>query len=226
MTATGITRRTMDPAKIANAVKRLERNLPIRCNQTRLPEPLRRLHRRILRYYLETGHAPAAGDFADVDDLQAGIEQLAAEHIIVLDAAGAIVGAYPFVDAAREFRVITNYGPVNAMCAFDALAISSMFDLPSLIEARCRVSGEVIVIEQEGDDIRVAEPGAPVCAAIDWRAAAGASNCSATLCAEMIFIAGDARAARWRDADPDKRELFELREAHAVIAAVFLPLVQ
>lgn len=81
--------------------------MPIRHNQARLPEPLRRLHQRILRHYLEHGAAPAVADFADVEDWRAGVERLASEHIIVLDDHGAIGGAYPFVDAARDFRVTT-----------------------------------------------------------------------------------------------------------------------
>ena len=215
----------MDSTKIASAVARLERNLPIRYNQTRRPEPLRRLHRRILRHYLEHGAAPVAADFADVEDWQAGIERLASEHIIVLDDHGAIGGAYPFVDAARDFRVTTDFGAVNAMCAFDALAVSSMFELPVRIDSHCRLSAQTIVIEQQGAQLRVVEPAQPVLAAIDWQGAVGASRCAATLCLEMMFIAGDGRAADWCAAGAGSREIFTLPEAHALIAAVFVPMI-
>lgn len=144
----------------------------------------------------------------------------------MLDDAGAITGAYPFVNEAREFRVITSYGPANAMCAFDAFAVSSMFALPTLIESSCRLSGQAILIEQDGTEIRVVEPAEPVFAAIDWNAAAGASSCSATLCTAMIFITGEERAQNWRSEDSDNRELFDLREAHAFIATVFVPMMQ
>jgi hypothetical protein len=184
----------MDVTKIEAAVERLERNLPIRRNQTRLDEPLRQLHRRILRHYLERGVARADGDPDGFGDWQGGVDRLAAEQIIVVDETGSIIGAYPFVEEAREFRVVTRFGAVNAMCAFDALA--------------------------------VAEPGEPVFAAIDWNAAGGTGSCALNLCTEMIFIAGDARAAEWCGEDTDKRELFALPEAHAIIAQIFMPLMR
>jgi hypothetical protein len=216
----------MNLSKIENAVERLERNLPIRHNQARLPESLRRLHRWILRYFLENGVAPGTGDLGDVDDWQGGIDRLAAEHIIVVDDKGAITGAYPFINEGRGFRVITNCGAVNAMCAFDALAVSSMFAIPTLIESCCRLSGQAIMIEQDRADIRVSAPAEPVFAVIDWNAAVGASSCSATLCTEMIFIAGEERTANWCSEDSDNRELFDLPEAHALITTVFVPLMQ
>jgi len=215
----------MDEVKIISAVERLEYNLPIRYNQTSLDEPLRRLHQWILRYYLERGMAPGEDDLEELDDWRSGIDRLAAENIIVADDGGAITGAYPFVDEARGFRLLTGHGVVNAMCAFDALAVSSMFGIPVRIESHCRLSRVAIVIEQDRAEIRVSEPHAPVFAAIDWNAAAGADNCSTTLCTEMIFIAGEKTAAGWYGEDRENRELFRLDEAHALIARVFVPLM-
>jgi hypothetical protein len=216
----------MDQTKIENAIKRLEQNLPIRHNQARLPAALRQLHQSILRYYLEHGKAPVAGDLSPAQDWDSGVERLAAEHIIVLDDKGEITGAYPFVNEMRNFRVISEYGQLNAMCAFDALAVSSMFGLPTRIESHCHVSNSNIVIEQNDDDITVIEPQEPVFAAINWGAAVGASSCSATLCCEMIFITGEGNAASWLSENPGSRELFELAEAHVFISAVFVPLMR
>ena len=216
----------MNEVKIESAAERLERNLPIRYNQTRLDEPLRRLHQWILRYYLERGMAPDEGDPRTVDDWRSGIDRLAAEHIIVVDDSGAITGAYPFVDEVRGFRLCTLHGAVNAMCAFDALAVSSMFGIPVRIESRCRLSGIAIVIEQYRAEIRVSKPDAPVFAAIDWNATDGAGSCSTTLCTEMIFIAGEKAAAGWYGMDRENHELFALDEAHALISRVFVPLMQ
>jgi hypothetical protein len=216
----------MDQAKMDEAVQRLERILPIRQKQTRLAEPLRRLHHRILRYYLEHGNAPDAADLGNPDDWQDAIGRLAADGIIVLDEAGGIVGAYPFSSEPRDFLVTTQHGTVRAMCAFDALAISSMFDVPARIDAHCRLSAKDIRIEQDGGDIRLLEPDEQVFAAIDWNAAAGAGSCSATLCCEMLFVAGERPAQDWRGENPAERELFDLDEAHALITTVFLPLVR
>lgn len=216
----------MDAVKINSAVERLERNLPIRHNQLRLGEPLRRLHRRILRHYLERGKAPVDGGPGEIGDWQGGIDLLAAEQIIVVDETGSIVGAYPFVGEAREFRVVSRFGAVNAMCAFDALAVSSMFEIPTRIESRCRLSGRAIAIEQDDADIRVVEPDEPVFAAIDWNAAGGAGSCAVNLCTEMMLIAGEASAAEWCGEDADRREIFTLQQAHAIIVQIFVPLMR
>ena len=93
-------------------------------------------------------------------------------------------------------------------------------------KSHCHVSNKDIAIEQNDDDISVIEPQEPVVAAINWAAAAGASSCSATLCCEMIFIAGEDNATGWQSENRDGRELFELSEAHAFISAVFVPLMR
>jgi hypothetical protein len=127
---------------------------------------------------------------------------------------------------AREFRVVSDYGKANAMCAFDALAISSMFALPTRIDSRCRISGCHIVIEQNDASLRVIEPDTAVFGAIDWDARDSAQSCSVSLCTEMMFIAGGDNADTWRDLKPAGRELFTLDEAHALISAVFMPLMR
>ena len=101
-----------------------------------------------------------------------------------------------------------------------------MFSIPTRIEARCRLSGREIVIAQRGADITRVEPGYRVYAAIDWNARDAAASCAATLCTEMMFIAGDRAAQGWVAADSEQRELFTLDEAHAMICRVFLPLMQ
>jgi mercuric reductase len=171
------------------------------------------------------GEGPGEDDLQELDDWRRGIDRLATEHLIVVDDGGAITGAYPFVDEARGFRLLTGHGAVDAMCAFDALAVSRMFNIPVRIESRCRLSRRAIVVEQDRAEIRVEVPRAPVFAAIDWNAAAGAGSCSTTLCTEMIFIAGKETAAAWRGGDRENRELFSLGEAHALIARVFVPLM-
>ena len=215
----------MNRQKIASAVERLENNLPLRHRQTRLAQSLRQLHQSILQFYLEQGRAPIAGDIDTYLDWQDSVDQLAAARIIVLDAEGNIAGAYPFTDEARPFRVVSDFGPVNAMCAFDALAVSSMFGESTRIESRCHLSRR-IVIQQQDARISVIEPELPVYAAIDWNAAAGASSCAATLCTAMVFVVGEDNARQWQQQQADTRELFPLDEAHAFICTVFVPLMQ
>jgi len=216
----------MNAHKINSAVERLETNLPIRQNQLHLRQTLRQLHQAVLQYFFEHGRAPVADDMETSLDWQESVDQLAAAHIIVCDPKGNIAGAYPFTEEARPFRVVSDFDPVHAMCAFDALAVSSMFRNSMRIEARCHLSGRQIVIRQQDAEIAVSEPELPVYAAIDWDAAAGASSCSATLCTEMVFIVGEDKARHWQQQQPETRELFTLAEAHAFICAVFLPLMQ
>lgn len=218
--------RIMEPIRIERAVQRLERNLPLRHNQLRLPQSLRQLHQSILRHYLENGRAPAADEIEFAGCLKSALQRLAADNIILLDRSGLITGAYPFVDEAREFRVVSEFGGVNAMCAFDALAISSMFALPTRIESRCRITACPIVIEQDDDELRLIEPELTVFGAIDWNARDSRRSCAASLCTEMMFIAGNESGASWRDEAPATRELFSLDEAQAFISAVFIPLMQ
>lgn len=214
----------MDRDKIDRALGRLEQNLPIRRSQAGLPPPLRSAHQRILRFFFERGRAPALVELEIGDRDAVGL--LAAQHVVVVDGCGEITGAYPFAGESREFRVVSRFGAVNAMCAFDALAISSMFDEAVRVESRCRVSGRAIVIEQRGADIEPLEPAEEIFAAIEWNAAAGAASCSTTLCREMIFLAGERHARRWQAQSAATRELFRLDEAHAVISAVFVPLMR
>ena len=212
--------------KIAEAVARLEHNLPLSRNQRLLPEPLRRLHQSILRHYLENGRAPALSEIDFAGELESAIQRLVAEKLIVLGPSGAISGAYPFVDEAREFKVVSDFGAVHAMCAFDALAVSGMFALPTRIESRCRISECSILIEQNGANLQIIEPGTTVFGAIDWDARDSAQSCSASLCTAMMFIAGNDNAVTWRNKNPASRELFTLEQAHVFISAVFLPLMR
>ena len=126
---------TKDRIQIESAVKRLEQNLPLRYNQVRLPQELRQLHQSILWFYFRNGRAPRADDFPDVKEWADCLARLAEQKIILLDVSGVITGAYPFVDRARGFSVTSKYGTVQAMCAFDALAISGMFAMQTQIES-------------------------------------------------------------------------------------------
>lgn len=216
----------LEQLKVAKAVERLEINLPLRHNQGLLPPELRQLHQAILRFYLKHGKAPGMIDYDDVRGWKSGVDRLAAERIIVLDQSGNINGAYPFVSEDREFRVVSEHGTVNAMCAFNALAISSMFKLPTRIESQCRLSAQNILIQQNGTKLTIVEPDLPLFAAINWDATDSVISCSASLCTEMMFITGETRARQWQAENQVNRELFSLGEAHALICAVFMPLME
>ncbi len=213
----------MNHTVISNAVERLEQNLPLRGNQLKLPGELRQFHKNILWYYLEFNCAPRSGDIECPGDWAVAIRRLAKDKIIVTDDKDNITGAYPFTSEIRDFQVASEYGKVNAMCAFDALAISSMFKLSTRIESHCRLSGDPIVIEQDDSQIRQLEPNAKVLAAINWSAQDASKTCSVSLCTEMVFIIGESEARDWYLEDRENRQLFCLDDAHQLITSIFLP---
>lgn len=212
--------------KIDNAVKRLEQNLPLRYNQVRLPRYLRRLHQSILWFYFKHGRAPRADDFPDEDQWADALARLAEQNIILVDACGFITGAYPLVEKPRGFSVISKYGAVQAMCAFDALAISGMFREQTRIESHCRRSDCKIIIEQDAESLRLIKTDQQVFAAIDWNARDSRSSCADSLCTEMMFIAGEDEADNWQKENRSARELFNLNTAKEMINRIFLPLMR
>ena len=72
--------------------------------------------------------------------------------LIVLDADGNPAGAYPFTSEEREHKVHVNGVTVHCMCALDALAVSPMFNTPTMIDSQCRLTGKKIHIDQNGTE--------------------------------------------------------------------------
>lgn len=220
-------RQFIDSSAVAAAIARLDEVLALRIRQAALEPPLRQAHRRLLRLFLETGRPPDPQSrwTGGVDEATA-IRELAASGLIIVDRRGAITGAYPFTVESREHRVQTRYGEVHAMCSIDAMAIGAMFDVAATVRSSCRISGVGVVLEQQGERVRVEAPPTPVYAAIDWNARAEGASCAATLCTEMMFIAGDDNRDRWRGVDPMNRQSLTIDEAAAFAAAVFRPLIR
>lgn len=215
----------MNADKVAAAIEKLEDNLPIRTNQLALDPGLRELHQRILQHYLRHGYGPAINSDGFRNDSADGFAELARQKIIIINAVGDVVGAYPFVTESRRHQVLTSYGQVSAMCAFDALAISSMFDVETEIHSSCQVSNVPVLIRQMGNSITVGSPDDELVAAVNWKAMSRSQSCSDSLCLEMMFIAGRDRASKWVNDEAPGRELFSLQQAHTVISEIFVPLM-
>jgi len=206
---------------IEMALQRLRAILPIEAGQRQLCRSLRSTHQLLLCFFLEQGRAPVAGDLPGERNWPETLRRLDAAGLIVLDAGG-IDSAYPFSARDRGYHVTSAYCQTEAVCAFDALAISSMFRLPTRIDATCRLGGEPIRIRQNGNEL---EADRNIVAAIDWSAADGDKSCAASLCTEMLFIGDESRATAWQAEQPSQRQLFTLQQAHGFISAFFLPLV-
>lgn len=211
--------------KVSNAIERLNAILPLGQRLQRLDPTLAALYRNILRSYVASGRSLTRSEIASqVNDVDAAIDVLKANDMVVFDENGEPVGAYPFTMEPREHRVDVNGHRLRCMCALDALAVSPMFGLQTEINSSCAVTGEAVKIEQRDRDIVNDDENHDVYFGINWNAAA--NNCCATsLCTEMLFLKGGATADAWRDDAPDDREIFSLAEAVAFAAGFFTPLL-
>jgi mercuric reductase len=110
------------------------------------------------------------------------------------------------------------------MCALDALAVSPMFKIPTIIDSECRATGEKIHIEQHG----VSFTGGALDAwfGINWGAARNDITCAESLCMEMMFLANEKVAREWLADSPETREIFNLTSAVEFAAGFFVPLVE
>jgi len=130
--------------------------LDIPSRQRQLPAGGRRLHRRILRAFLDTGRAPERDDLRAMAaelglDVDIAVRGLAEVDLVHVDSAGRVVVAYPFSGRDTGVRVQLCDGPqVQAMCALDALGIPPMAGRDAVITATDPGSGEPIRIESTG----------------------------------------------------------------------------
>lgn len=159
-----------------------------------------------------------------VPDAPSLLERLHRGDLVVLDAGGEPVGAYPFTLEETPHRLTIRGRDVYAMCAFDALAVSPTFGTEVLIRSRCRVSGESIRLCQSGLNVVQETPLAEVLLGIRWQKPGA---CAAhSICREMVFLTGRSRARQWQEDEPRVREVFPLAEAIRLAAAFFRPLLQ
>lgn len=98
--------------------------------QERLPEPLRGLHRAVLRRFLATG-APPTARWVRQAALESGLDTSALDELAAADAVhvvnGVVAVAYPFSGTPTPHRIELDGLPaVYAMCAIDALGLPAM----------------------------------------------------------------------------------------------------
>jgi len=210
--------------EIIAAVRRLDALLPLRRGLSSLGEDEARVYCRILNSYVERGRTLTRSEAAAlVDDADRVLANMAGSKLIVLDPRGEPRGAYPFTSEEREHRIHINGVTVYCMCALDALAVSPMFELPTRIDSKCRVTGRSVHLLQNGYGFT--EGTLDVCFGIDWDAATSVACCADSLCTEMIFLYDEGVAKGWRRERQETRELFDLESALAFAAGFFVPLV-
>lgn len=212
--------------KVAEAIARLETQLPLRERQARLSEPMRRAHRAVLRTLAERGEAPTDAELAAIvggDHVADAVRGLGEADLAVLSADGSrIVGAYPMTTESTPHRLHLNGTTVNAMCALDALSVAPMYGGAVTIESRCGVTGTPVRLQQETETIHAAEPSADVRVGVHWQNPEG--HAAHSMCLQMLFLADGATADGWVRDEPEARTAFTLNEAVAFGAGFFRPI--
>lgn len=216
---------TDSSVKISNAIDHLNKILPLAQRLHALEPEMAVVYRNILRSYVDIGRSLNKSEIASqVDDVDTAIEVLKSNDMVVFDENNEPVGAYPFTMEQRVHRMDINGHGLHCMCALDALAVSPMFEIETVISSECAVTGEAIKIRQRNRDIINLDDNRDVYFGISWNSAAN-DCCATSLCTEMLFLKGGAIADAWRDEDPDNRELFSLSEAVDFAAGFFVPLL-
>ena len=211
--------------KIKNAVDHLNKILPLAERQKKLSCEDADVYLKILNSYVYYGRTLNKPEIAEcVHNVDETINTLRNNDMVVFDSNDEPVGAYPFTMEAREHKVKVNNHIVYSMCALDALAVSPMFNMKTVIESRCHITGDDILIEQFDQDVLNKESNENIYFGINWSAAK--NNCCATsLCTEMIFLKGKINSENWLHEDPERREIFSLDEAIGFSSQFFKPLV-
>ena len=119
----------------------------------------RRVRLSIYDHFVRTGVAPGPDDTArDVDSpasaVRESLERLAAAHVLVLDpGTRRLWMAMPFSAVPTTFRVTAGARHWWANCAWDALGISAMLQLPAEITSSCADCGATPTIRTTGHEL-------------------------------------------------------------------------
>ena len=211
--------------EVNTALKRLDSILPLISGLKSLSDDDAALYCKLINSYVQQGRTLTRQEVGElVGNAEQALNNIVDSKLIVLDADGNPAGAYPFTSEEREHKVHVNSVTVHCMCALDALAVSPMFNKPTVIDSQCRVSGEKVHIEQNGTEFSGGT--LEVWFGINWGAAATDTVCAASLCMEMMFLANENVARDWLAESPDTREIFDLPSAVEFAAGFFVPLAE
>ncbi len=211
--------------EVNTALKRLDSILPLISGLKSLSADDASLYCKLINSYVQQGRALTLQEVGElIGNAEQALNNIVGSKLIVLDADGNPAGAYPFTSEEREHKVHVNGVTVHCMCALDALAVSPMFNKPTVIDSQCRVTGEKVHIEQNGTEFSGGT--LDVWFGINWGAAASDIACAESLCMEMMFLANESVAREWVAESPETREIFDLSSAVDFSAGFFLPLAE
>ncbi|MFQ5623045.1 MAG: organomercurial lyase [Paracoccaceae bacterium] len=206
---------------VARALRALLADWRMRRRWEAFPRAARRLHRDILRSYLDTGAPP---DPAGLDKDLLG--DLVARDLVVPGARG-IAAAYPFSTGQTRHRVTIGGRSLFAVCAIDALGAGAMAGRAARVASRCPVCEAEIRVDIEGGGLGVAavSPGA----ACVWAGIVAVEGCAAeTQCQAMLLFCSPNHLGAWRARQAQVPEGFALGVGQAVQAgaAIFRPFLR
>ena len=214
---TGERNRMVSNDHVRAGVKRLNRLLPLAERRSGLTPELRSLHGFILHELAVHGRPPTWKDRPRAHDLK----DLAERELIVLDAAGEPVSVYPVTLTPTDHVVLHEDVRIHAMCALGALSLSPLFGFSTRIESQCAQTGERLLLEQDGADVRVTAGAAHPVVVVRRRNASGAKHPGTT----SVFIRDLAQADAWAcENHTDEVKMYRLDEAVACGAAFCKPL--
>lgn len=146
-------------AALADAAVRAWRAAGTGARQAAVAEPLRELHRAVLRHFLDTGRPPTRALLRATDAAIAAL----ADADLVHFAGGVVDVAYPFSGVPRGHQVQLDGGPpVWAMCALDALGIPQLAGRDGTITAADLAGGPSIRVAVRDGQWRWAPEGTVV----------------------------------------------------------------
>jgi hypothetical protein len=188
-------------------------------------DPIEKLaHQAILRAFATTGRPPAA---SDLDAVTAGTgrgsqEVLTALHeadAIRLASDGQIAVAYPFSVVPTRHRVrIGDSVEVYAMCAIDALGISSMLGQDTVITSVDVTSGQPITVATRDGHTR----WEPATAVIFIGADSGGGPSADCCCDYLNFFTDQHAAQAWTRGHPDvPGQILDQAEAEELATRLF-----
>ncbi len=211
--------------EVSTALERLDSILPLQSGLNSLSDEDAALYCRLLNSYVQQGRTLTRSEVADfVDNAEHSLTNIVGSKLVVVDADGNPSGAYPFTSEEREHKVHVNGVTAHCMCALDALAVSPMFSIPTVIDSQCRVTSEPIHLEQNGTEFSDGTLNAWF--GINWGAAATDLVCAESLCMEMMFLVNEDVARKWLAESPETREIFDLPSAVDFAAGFFVPLAE
>lgn len=156
----------------------------------------------VLRYFAHHGRPPTREALADAigrsfDEVKRALESLRARDLVVLDqAGGSIVAAYPFAAYSTGHRVALGGQTVDSLCAIDALGAGAMHGAESSIESACAHCGVPIHIAtcRAGMELAAVEPASTMV----WYSLAFDGCVAQSCCPSTLFFCSDDHLAAWR----------------------------